>query len=29
VAGDFCVGGVVAQRAQEQLGHPGDHSAKA
>ena len=29
VAGDFGIGGVVAQRAQEQLGHPGDHSAQA
>ena len=29
VAGDLGVGGVVAQRAQEQLRHPGDHSAQA
>ena len=29
VAGDFGVGGIVTQRAQEQLGHPGDHSAQA
>jgi hypothetical protein len=29
VAGDFGVGWVVAQRAQEQLGHAGDHSPQA
>ena len=29
VADDFGVCGVVAQGAQEQLGHPGDHSAQA
>jgi hypothetical protein len=29
VAGQFCVGGIVAQSAQEQLRHPGDHSGQA
>ena len=29
VAGHLGVGGVIAQGAQEQLGHPGDHSAQA
>jgi hypothetical protein len=29
VAGHLGVGGIVSQGAQEQLGHPGDHSGQA
>jgi hypothetical protein len=29
VAGQFGIGGIVSQSAQEQLGHPGDHSGPA